>query len=51
MMPTTIAEIVTAITDTVGGIIPLANVGLYAAFGFVVAAGTLLVRRTIRALR
>lgn len=50
-MPTTIAEIVTAITDTVGTIIPIANLGLYAVFGFVISAGIMLVRRTVKALK
>ncbi|HSH05307.1 MAG TPA: hypothetical protein VLL52_22520 [Anaerolineae bacterium] len=47
----TISAIMTDVTSVVGGIIPLADVAIYAAFGFVVTAGVLLVRRTSKALR
>ena len=50
-MPADIAEIVSAVTATVGGIIPMTSIGLLAFFGFVVTAGTMLVRKTAKALR
>ena len=50
-MPTTIAEIVTAITDAYGGIIPMTTLALFAFFSFVVSAGFMLVKRSIRAAK
>jgi hypothetical protein len=50
-MPTDIADIVTAVTSVIGGIVPMTTVGLLAFFGFVVAGGTMLVKRMSKALR
>ena len=42
-MPATLAELTTAVTDLITGIVPLASIGLMIAFGFVVTSGALLV--------
>lgn len=50
-MPTTIAEIVTAITEAIGTFVPLASISLFAGFGAVVSAGIMLAKRSVKALR
>ncbi len=50
-MPSTLAEMATAVVDVIDGIIPLSFVGLVAAFGAVIAGGAILVKRLSKSLR
>lgn len=50
-MPTTIADMSAELSGVIDPIVPLSFVGLAAAFGAIIGAGALLVRRLSKSLR
>jgi hypothetical protein len=50
-MPATLADLITQVSSMIDSIVPLTFVGLVAAFGAIVGAGAVLIKRYSKALR